>query len=340
MKKNNFYLKILIVVIIISIFSFKYKTNNKTVEVFANNFGEQEITFNDLVKDDQKSNFNNKIAELFASKYPKFVVESIKANANAKYFLEPNFLLIQYSNYEMEPYVADVELKVSYKDIAEYLKVMVAINEEYDDLEFKYDKTKPTVALTFDDGPSGEKTIRLLNILQDNKASATFFMLGSKMENDKQTVIDVYKSDNEIGYHSYDHQNMVRKDAKQLQLEFQVTDDLYYNLTNSHLNLIRPPYGNINKVVKETFNNPFILWSIDTNDWRYRDSDYLANYVIDNISDGDIVLFHDSYHTSIDAVEKMLPVLYAKGYQVVSVSELANLKGATIAPREIYHYFR
>ena len=87
------------------------------------------------------------------------------------------------------------------------------------------------------------------------------------------------------------------------------------------------------------FNTSFILWSLDTEDWKHRYSDYIVNYVIDNIKDGDIILFHDSYTSTIDAIEELLPILYSKGYQVMSVSELANLKGYTIENNQVYHNF-
>ena len=81
----------------------------------------------------------------------------------------------------------------------------------------------------------------------------------------------------------------------------------------------------------------FILWSLDTNDWRYHNSEQLVNYVLDNVKDGDIILFHDSYNSTIDAIEKLLPLLYLKGYQVMSVSELFAIKNKELEMNKVYH---
>ena len=78
---------------------------------------------------------------------------------------------------------------------------------------------------------------------------------------------------------------------------------------------------------------------MDTNDWRYRNKDYLVSYVLNHIKDGDIILFHDSYNSTVEAIEELLPILYSKGYQVMSVSELANLKGITLENNKIYYNF-
>ena len=84
----------------------------------------------------------------------------------------------------------------------------------------------------------------------------------------------------------------------------------------------------------------YILWSVDTLDWKYRSKDYIVNTVLNNISDGDIILFHDTYKSSIDAVEELLPLLYKKGYQIVSVSELAKLKNKDISLHQSYRNFK
>ena len=80
----------------------------------------------------------------------------------------------------------------------------------------------------------------------------------------------------------------------------------------------------------------FITWNVDTEDWLHRDKDYIVNHILEHVSDGDIVLMHDVYETTIDAVEEVLPKLYAAGYQVVSVSELAELKGRTLEKHSLY----
>jgi peptidoglycan/xylan/chitin deacetylase (PgdA/CDA1 family) len=75
---------------------------------------------------------------------------------------------------------------------------------------------------------------------------------------------------------------------------------------------------------------PCILWSVDTLDWKTRDSESVYNEIINNVKDGDIVLMHSLYKSTAEAVEKVLPELYKEGYQIVSVSKLFELKDKTL----------
>ena len=88
--------------------------------------------------------------------------------------------------------------------------------------------------------------------------------------------------------------------------------------------------------MKNAVPTAFILWGIDTNDWRYKDLNYLVNHVLENAKDGDIVLFHDTYKTSIEAIKKLLPELYVRGFQAVTVSKLAEEKRVKLENNKIY----
>ena len=84
----------------------------------------------------------------------------------------------------------------------------------------------------------------------------------------------------------------------------------------------------------------FILWNIDTLDWKNKDSDYLTDYVLKEVNDGNIILFHDIHKTSIDAINKLLPLLYVNGYQVVTVSKLAEVTDTKLEYHKSYRYFK
>ena len=155
------------------------------------------------------------------------------------------------------------------------------------------------------------------------------------MEQNKDLVSMVYNSHNEIGSHTFNHKNLKRMTLEEIKDDSQKVNDLYYSITNDTLRLFRPPYGIINNNFESSYS--YILWSLDTLDWKYRSSDYIINKVLDTIQDGDIILFHDKYDSTIKAVEELLPILYKKGYQVVSVSTLANLKNKTLEINNIYH---
>ena len=180
----------------------------------------------------------------------------------------------------------------------------------------------------------------ILTLLEENKAHATFFMVGYRMREDVDTVKAVYNSKNEIGSHSLNHKNLTRLTPEEILKQEKETEEIYYQITGDVLKILRPPYGAYNQKVKDTLDYSLINWSIDPEDWRYKDVDLIINHILENISDGDIILFHDLYETTVESVKILLPILYAQGYQVVSVSELATLKGYTLESHQKYNHFR
>ena len=197
------------------------------------------------------------------------------------------------------------------------------------------------VALTFDDGPTKNKTDRVVDILGNNKANATFFMVGNKITyQNKPTILNVLNNGNEIGSHSYSHKMLTRLKEDEILEEINNTNNNFKEITGNDLYLVRPPYGSSNKRVRETVSNPFIMWSLDTKDWKYKDAEKVYNNVIETVEDGDIILMHDSYDSTLAALEEVLPKLYTMGYKVTTVSNLAKLKNQEIVEGTSYHYFR
>ena len=82
-----------------------------------------------------------------------------------------------------------------------------------------------------------------------------------------------------------------------------------------------------------------ILWSIDTLDWQTKDSQNTYNVVIDNVSDGDIILMHEIYEASLEAARMLVPKLKEMGYRLVTVSELAAAKGVPLETGVSYYAF-
>lgn len=299
----------------------------------------EEKEFLNYVKEDKKEAFLSKVNELLYLKYPKFIANVLsKEEVNKTYQILENELVIYYDGEQIEPKVNEkLFLKVNYNEIKEYLDFTLSLDHEYENENgYSYDKNKKTVALTFDDGPNGEKTNKIVNILEENKAHATFFMVGNKMESGKETILNVLNKGNEIGSHSYNHKNMRRTKLKDVVSGEEKTNEIYYNITGKELIYTRPPYGNITSAIKNSLNTIFINWSLDTEDWLHRNKDMIVLSIMKNVSDGDIILMHDSYDSTVEAVEEVLPLLYAEGYQVVSVSELASLKGYTFETHKLY----
>lgn len=317
------------------------KENDKyVVKMFDYDSG-KELKITNIIKKDKVDEFNAKINELLYLKYPKFIADVLSKNdKNNVYYLKNNELIIYYYNYEITPAVIEeLSLKVNYNEIKDYLKINVTLDKEYENEDgSKIDSNKKLVAITFDDGP-GAYTSHLLDILNDNKAHVTFFMLGKSLEHYKSVVKKAYDSNMEIGYHSYAHQSFKKQDINGIINDLNMSNEILKNITGTTFKLIRPPYGAINNEIKSNLNNPFILWNIDTEDWKYRDSEYLYKYTLEHIEEGSIILFHDIHKTSVDAIEKILPELYVRGYQVVTVSNLASNYNMNLDNHTTYRYF-
>lgn len=316
-----------------------FKDNIYNGEIYNYKTGDK-LTLTDIIKKDKLDDFQNKVKELLNLKYPKFIAEVLE-NTEGNYAFYEKYLIIYYYNVTLDPSMEDeLSLTINYKEIKDYLVFNPSIDEEYSNEDgFKIDENKKHIALTFDDGPS-KYTEKLSNILLDNKAHATFFFVTKNVINNSNPVIAVNEANHEIGYHSYNHTSFKRQTATVIKEEYNKSNEYLEKLIGKKYYLTRPPYGAINNSVKQALDTPFILWDIDTNDWRYRDSEYLYQYVLDNIKDGDIILFHDSYESSIEAIKKLLPKLYTMDYQVVTVSTLANIKGEELITHGVYRYFK
>lgn len=301
------------------------------------------LEFKELLKEDMLDEFWGKVYELLDLKYPKFIVDKLKNNeGNIYYDIKENEVIIYFENYKFEPEFLDtISIKVNYNEIQDFLNFTPLLDSEYvNESAYDYDKNKKTIAFSFDDGPSGKYTKEIVDALKDNKAKATFFMVGNKMNTYKNSLLYVYKNNLEIGSHTYNHINMKRKTINEIEEELKKTNDTFYSITGSNINLVRPPYGSYDDNILSNIDYPFITWNIDTNDWRYHNKDYIVNHILENVTDGSIILMHDSYETTVEAVKEVLPKLYALGYQVVTVSDLAAIKGENIENNKVYSYFR
>ncbi len=294
----------------------------------------------DYVKEEKKEEFEQKIHTLLYLKYPKFIADIVNQKENKKYYqlLDDEFI-IYFDKEDIEPALEELlSLRVNYKEVENCFLFTTKVEEKEHSLEngYEFDKNKKAVALTFDDGPNNDKTNKIVDLLEQNKAHATFFMVGNRMEYGKETILNVLNKGNEIGSHSYNHKNMKRMKLEDVIRGEEKTKEIYNAITGKEILYTRVPYGNITNKIKNNLNTVFINWNLDTEDWLHRNKEHIVNYVMENVSDGDIILMHDLYDSTIEAVEELLPKLYAEGYQVVSISELAQLKGKTLENHEVY----
>ena len=188
------------------------------------------------------------------------------------------------------------------------------------------DPDKPMVALTFDDGPLGEPSDRILDILEKNDAKATFFMVGNCAATYPDNVIRKAKLGMELGNHTWDHKSYGSSVTAE---DISKASDEIFDITGVRPSCFRSPGGITTDEIKtECINEgmPLYFWSVDTEDWKYRDANHIYKSVMDTVKDGDIILMHEIYGTTADALEKIVPELKEKGYQLVTCKELIQAK--------------
>lgn len=192
------------------------------------------------------------------------------------------------------------------------------------------DPSKPMIALTFDDGPDYKTASnRILDTLEKYNAKATFFMVGRNAKGNEENLKRKVELGMEIGNHTYDHehygQNVTAKDISK-------ASDAIYKACGVRPTAFRSPGGNTTDTIREECEKegmPLYYWNLDTLDWKSRDANKVYNMVIKYAEDGDIVLMHEIYGSTADAVEKIVPELIKRGYQLVTCEELVKYKGGT-----------
>jgi peptidoglycan/xylan/chitin deacetylase (PgdA/CDA1 family) len=188
------------------------------------------------------------------------------------------------------------------------------------------------IALTFDDGPHPRYTPQILDVLDEYKIKATFFMVGVNAKNYPDALTDVVKKGHEIGNHTYTHPHVSHLNTSTLTDEVEMCESTIFGLTDYKTKLFRPPEGMIDadvRTVLRSLDYKVIMWDIDTRDWAHESPEKIAENVISNITSGDIILMHDYIgHNSptIEAIKLFIPVLIEKGYKFVVVSELIGLE--------------
>lgn len=218
-------------------------------------------------------------------------------------------------------------------------KCVFADDGKLESSELMLDPNKPMLALTFDDGP-GPRTKELLEVLEANNAHATFFMVGTNVDKYPETIQKMYQIGCELGNHTQDHKSLTKLSPEEIQSEISIVNEKIQNITGAKPTVLRPPYGNLNDTVKANAGMPCIMWNKDSLDWQTKNTQSTIDYVLNNAKDGDVILMHDIHSATIDAALYLVPELTNRGYQLVTVSELAEAKGVTLQAGERYSQFK
>ena len=191
------------------------------------------------------------------------------------------------------------------------------------------------IALTFDDSPNGKTTERLLDGLQARGAHATFFVIGEQIEGQEALVRRMAAEGHQIGNHTFTHRRLDNSGVVGLH-EIERTEELLAATLGGSGYWVRPPWGFASAETLRETAVPLIHWSLDTEDWSVLNADKIARNIIDHARDGDIVLLHDSYETSVDAALRVIDELSARGYAFVTVEELFEKMGIVPETGRLY----
>ncbi|MFG1320311.1 polysaccharide deacetylase family protein [Xanthobacter autotrophicus] len=185
------------------------------------------------------------------------------------------------------------------------------------------------IAMTFDDGPNPETTPQLLAILKERGIKATFFVLGNMVAKHPEVLKMISDEGHEIGSHSWSHPQLTRISQAAVDKELGNTSEAIFQVTGKRPMYLRPPYGSmkpsLRTYIEDKFGLTVVNWSVDPNDWKFRDSQKVHDAIIAQAAPGAIVLSHDIYPTTVAAMPRILDELIAKGYKFGTLSDLVAM---------------
>ena len=199
------------------------------------------------------------------------------------------------------------------------------------------DPAKPMVALTFDDGPYAPVGNRILDCLAQYNGRATFYVVGERVPGNAAEMQRIVAEGHEIGNHTYSHKYLNKLNTAQIRQEIDQCADTVQAVCGVRPATVRLPGGNKNATVLAAVQEPIVLWNVDTLDWKTRNAQKTVSAVLDHVQDGDIILMHELYQASGDAALQIIPELTNRGYQLVTVSEMAQYRRGGLQNGQIYY---
>lgn len=201
-------------------------------------------------------------------------------------------------------------------------------------IDYELDPSKPTIAITFDDGPNATTTMEVLDILEKYQVRASFFLIGTNINGESaKSVKRAFDLGCDIENHSKTHSYMDKMTADEIKDEVAYVNDKVKEITGTTPKFFRPPYIAVNSTMYDNIDMTFISGN-GCNDWDDKvTAEYRAKYLEKKAADGVIFLLHDAEGNSktVEALDKAIPILLEKGFQFATISELFKLKGIEIS---------
>lgn len=200
------------------------------------------------------------------------------------------------------------------------------------------DPTRPMVGLSFDDGPS-EFTTRILRILDQYDARATFCIVGNRVAEFPRVMEAIAASEHEVATHTWGHADLYKLSVSGIETTLNKSIKAIEESTGKKVSLLRPPYGHVDAKVKRACKNLglyIVTWTVDSEDWKSRNEQRIYNEIMSQVSNGAVILCHDLYETTAKAMEKVIPALVEQGYQILTLSELYSFRKGGVEPGKLY----
>ena len=247
----------------------------------------------------------------FAYKDSQLVLYPVKATTNVEEIVMP---ISDFFDFIQTSYLTE-------KDAELYKKVQA-------------EKHKKVVALTFDDGPDGNTTPQALDILAKYKIKATFFVQGKNIAGNESILKRMQSEGHEVGNHSWNHPILTKLSLEDAKQQLTDTEDAITKVIGKSSKLMRPPYGAISDDIRNSLDLSFIMWDVDSLDWKSKNEAAILTEIQRQTTDGSIILMHDIHQTSVNSLPRVIEYLQGQGYSFVTVSELLNIG---LKPHGIYY---
>jgi len=185
-------------------------------------------------------------------------------------------------------------------------------------------KNRKVVALTFDDGPNPTTTTQALDTLSKYGIKATFFVLGKNVAGNEEILKRMKSDGHVIGNHSWSHPVLSKLSLDEAKKQITDTEAALTKVLGSSSKLMRPPYGAITDDIRNSLDLSFIMWNVDSLDWKSKNEASILTEIQREVKNGSIILMHDIHAETVNALPKVIDYLKGQGYDFVTVPEMLN----------------
>ena len=185
-------------------------------------------------------------------------------------------------------------------------------------------KNRKVVALTFDDGPNPATTNQALGTLFKYGIKATFFVLGKNVSGNEEILKRMKADGHVIGNHSWSHPVLSKLSLDEAKKQITDTEDALTKVLGSSSKLMRPPYGAITDDIRNSLDLSFIMWDVDSLDWKSKNEAAILTEIQREVKNGSIILMHDIHAETVNALPKVIDYLKGQGYDFVTIPDLLD----------------